>query len=69
MVKVEWLSNCVLLIPSSVGLANGQVQYAGVEFFTRPANGNQRPAELTNKKEIIMTNLVKRSGLHIYRKK
>ncbi len=58
-----------------VNLVNDQIQYVGVENLNiQPANGNQKPAALTNKKEIIVTkntvdSIVKRSGSDIYRKK
>jgi hypothetical protein len=51
MIKVEWLA---ILIPSSVGSVKGH-KFASVESSHFPANGNQRPAAMTNKKEIIMT--------------
>ncbi len=53
MMKVEWLAAGVFLIPSSVGLFNDQL--CRVELYICLANGNQKPAALNNKKEIIMT--------------
>ncbi len=46
---------CVLLLLSSVGLVNGQICDAGVEFAHLAANWNQRPDELTNKKDRIIS--------------
>jgi hypothetical protein len=53
-IKVKWLAAGVFLIPSSVevGLL---ISYDSVELYICLANGNQKPAALTNKKEIIMT--------------
>ncbi len=46
-----------LLIPNSTGLVNGQICRAlpALNLNIHPANGNQRPAAMANKKEIIMT--------------
>jgi hypothetical protein len=56
MIKDKSLGAGVLLIPSSVAFVNGQMCRSCICTF-RPANGTPRPAELANKKEIIMTKL------------
>jgi hypothetical protein len=47
MIKVEWLA-------AGVGFVNGQLRWRRNCTF-RVLHGNQRPTELTNKMEIIMT--------------
>jgi hypothetical protein len=71
MIKVVWLADGVLLIPSNVGLVNDQIcRYRVCKFKLKhgPAAG------LTNKKQeyfdqIDANNLVKQSGFRIKRKK
>jgi hypothetical protein len=46
-IKVKWLATGV-----EVGL---MISYDSVELYNHLSNGNQKPAALTNNKEIIMT--------------
>jgi hypothetical protein len=46
MIKLDWLSADVLLIPSSVGL-----KYAGVEFAYSFSQEKKGPAALTNSQQ------------------
>ncbi len=73
MTKVDLLAAGVLLIPSSVGVVNDQ-KNGGVEFAAFPANGKQGHAALTNNQQqnvdqMQKNNVIKRSGVHINRKK
>jgi hypothetical protein len=56
-IKSEWLAAGVLLISNHKQHKIGQwSNMLGSNLHIRPTNGNQRPAALTNKKQINMTN-------------